>query len=97
MTIEIAFILLLLVACYFSWKGGVNEGNAAGIDTGVYATLYNLESGGVIKVINYDDGGSVIMSMGFTELHVDSEGKSKTIINPFKGKQQEESICEEKK
>jgi Fe2+ or Zn2+ uptake regulation protein len=96
MTLEISFILLLIVACYFSWKWGEEEGSSLGIEAGVYATLHNLESSGVIKVINHDDGGSVIKAMAFTELHVNANGDVKTIINPFKSKE-EGSICEEKK
>jgi Fe2+ or Zn2+ uptake regulation protein len=92
MTLEIAFILLLVVACYFSWKWGEEEGSLEGIEVGVYSTLHNLESSGVIKVINYDDGGSIIKAMSFTELHVSANGDTKTIINS-----KEDSICEEKK
>jgi Fe2+ or Zn2+ uptake regulation protein len=93
MSLEIAFILLLVVACYFSWKWGEEEGSLEGIEVGVYSTLHNLESSGVIKVINYDDGGSIIKAMSFTELHVDANGDTKTIINNSK----EDSICSEEK
>ena len=96
MTLEIAFILLLIMACYFSWRGGVNEGISLGIEAGVYSTLHNLEVGGIVEVINHDDGGSIIKAMSFTELHVDANGDAKTIINPFKIKQ-EDSICSEEK
>ena len=95
MTLEIAFLLLLVAACYFSWKRGEEKGSLLGIEAGVYSTLHNLESSGVITVINYDDGGSVIKAMSFAELHVNANGDIKTIINPLTSK--EDSICEEKK
>ena len=95
MTIEIVFILLLIVACYFSWIGGTNEGFDLGVESGVYTTIHNLESGGIIKVINYDDGRSVIKAVDFTELHVNANGNVKTIITQHK--QDVESIITQHK
>jgi Fe2+ or Zn2+ uptake regulation protein len=91
------FIFFLSVVCYFSWRGGFEEGTQDGIGTGVYATLANLEESGVIEVITYDDGSSIIRPIPNIEMHVDAMGRS-TLVKIVQVNQDdtEEEICEEK-